>query len=268
MSQDFVTSAEAARMLGVGPTSIKRWADSGLLPCVRTPGKHRRFVRYEVERFLAVRGGTTGPDVDQIHAWIGLLGTNTGSYEVHSALMRERARQGSWCAVAEVLGIVLTELGRRWAAGEISVLQEHAATEQLSRGIARACESLPTEGSNDRCLLATAKDDEHTLPLALCELCLREAGWAPLWAGRAAPIDEILALIARREVRMVAISASAAMTDAASLRAQAQVLAKACKAANVTLVLGGSGAWPDDSSLGLRIRDFRSFHATLAALSK
>jgi len=266
VSQDFVTSAEAARMLGVGPTSIKRWSDSGLLPCVRTPGKHRRFLRQEVESFLIERGGSSGPDPDQVNAWIGLLGTNTGSYEVHSALLRERSRQGSWWQTAQVLASVLAELGRRWQAGEISVLQEHAASEHLARGLARVCESLPTENGADRCLLATAVGDEHTLPLSLCEICLREAGWTPVWAGRGAPSSEILALIARRELRMVALSASIAASDAARLRAQAEPIARACQANGVTLVLGGEGAWPED--LGLRQRDFREFHASLTELAR
>lgn len=268
MINDFVTSAEAAEILGVGPTSIKRWADSGLLPCVRTPGKHRRFVRQEVERFLVERGGSNGPDPDQVNAWIGLLGTNSGSYEVHSALMRERSRQGSWWQVSEVLASVLAELGRRWQAGEITVLQEHAASEQLARGLARACEALPTAEGANRCLLATAEGDDHTLALSLCELCLREADWTPVWAGRASPSNEILSLIAKREVRMVALSASIAVRDAQALRSQAEATAKACKANGVSLVLGGEGPWPEADGLGLRLKSFREFHTTLTELAR
>jgi excisionase family DNA binding protein len=268
LSQEFVTSAEAARMLGVGPTSIKRWADSGLLTCARTPGKHRRFVRRDVERFLIERGGSSGPDPDQINAWIGLLGTNSGCYEVHSALMRERSRQGSWWQVAEVLANVLSELGRRWQAGEITVLQEHAASEQLARGLARACEALPSADGAARCLLATVEGDYHTLCLSLGELCLREAGWRPVWAGRASPVSEILALIAQRELRMVALSASIGMNNAARLSEQATAVASACKAHGVVLVLGGEGAWPEGSDLGLRPANFREFHETLTQLAR
>jgi photoactive yellow protein len=46
-------------LLGVGTTSIKRWADDGTLPCVKTAGGHRRFLRSEVLRLLAV--GTEPP---------------------------------------------------------------------------------------------------------------------------------------------------------------------------------------------------------------
>src|ERR1051325_8674833 len=38
-----LTSKEAARVLGVSEASVKRWADSGLLPMEKTAGGHRRF---------------------------------------------------------------------------------------------------------------------------------------------------------------------------------------------------------------------------------
>jgi len=43
----------AARYLGVHPTTLRRWADQGDLPCLRTPGGHRRFARNDLDAFLA-----------------------------------------------------------------------------------------------------------------------------------------------------------------------------------------------------------------------
>lgn len=34
---------EVARLLGVNPKTVARWAKSGQLPCIRTLGGHRRF---------------------------------------------------------------------------------------------------------------------------------------------------------------------------------------------------------------------------------
>ncbi|MCO4771930.1 MAG: helix-turn-helix domain-containing protein [Deltaproteobacteria bacterium] len=52
MNDDLITTRAAAALLGVGTTSIKRWADDGTLVCVRTAGGHRRFRRGEVLRLL------------------------------------------------------------------------------------------------------------------------------------------------------------------------------------------------------------------------
>jgi excisionase family DNA binding protein len=45
---------EAAAVLGVGTSTIVRWAEHGLLTDVRTLGGHRRYVEREV-RALALR---------------------------------------------------------------------------------------------------------------------------------------------------------------------------------------------------------------------
>ncbi len=39
---------QAARILGVTPITARRWTEAGLLPCVRTPGGHRRIAREDV----------------------------------------------------------------------------------------------------------------------------------------------------------------------------------------------------------------------------
>lgn len=38
-----LTTAQAAQRLGLSRTTIVRWANAGALPCIRTPGGHRRF---------------------------------------------------------------------------------------------------------------------------------------------------------------------------------------------------------------------------------
>lgn len=48
---DHLGTGDAAALLGgVDPTTVARWADTGVLPFFRTPGGHRRFRRADVER--------------------------------------------------------------------------------------------------------------------------------------------------------------------------------------------------------------------------
>ena len=53
-----LTTREAADILGVGPTTVKRWSDEGKLPALKTAGGHRRYREGDV---LAMRnrGDTT-----------------------------------------------------------------------------------------------------------------------------------------------------------------------------------------------------------------
>ena len=52
VTDDLITTRAAASLLGVGTTSVKRWADEGTLPCVKTAGGHRRFRRSDVMALL------------------------------------------------------------------------------------------------------------------------------------------------------------------------------------------------------------------------
>ncbi len=47
-----LTTREAAELLGVGPTTVKRWCDEGKLPALKTAGGHRRYREADV---LAMR---------------------------------------------------------------------------------------------------------------------------------------------------------------------------------------------------------------------
>ena len=49
---DWLTLGEAARYLGVAPSSLRKWADSGRLGTFRTPGGHRRFRKGDLDEFL------------------------------------------------------------------------------------------------------------------------------------------------------------------------------------------------------------------------
>ncbi len=48
--EEYLTSGEAARLLGVSPRTISRWADEGRIACIVTAGGHRRFTRCVVEQ--------------------------------------------------------------------------------------------------------------------------------------------------------------------------------------------------------------------------
>lgn len=130
------------------------------------------------------------------------------------------------------------------------VIQEHVA----SANLARTGERLRIRRAAPRALLLTAAGDDHTLGLALAELCLREAGWNSRWVGRRAPLDQAVVYIGEGHAGLVAVSASIYSTDGPSLAAR---LGAACRAHGAQLILGGEGAWPDPPPHGLRVRSFR-----------
>lgn len=57
MKDEWLSLGEAAETLGVHPSTVRSWADQGLLPAHRTPGGHRRFRKQDVEMQLKMKHG-------------------------------------------------------------------------------------------------------------------------------------------------------------------------------------------------------------------
>jgi excisionase family DNA binding protein len=52
---EWLNLSAAAALLGVHPSTLRAWSDRGDIPTHRTPGKHRRFRRSDVETWAASR---------------------------------------------------------------------------------------------------------------------------------------------------------------------------------------------------------------------
>jgi excisionase family DNA binding protein len=52
---DWLNLSAAAALLGVHPSTLRAWADRGDIPAHRTPGKHRRFRRADIENWADSR---------------------------------------------------------------------------------------------------------------------------------------------------------------------------------------------------------------------
>lgn len=49
---ELLTPGEVAQLLRVDPKTVTRWAATGKIASVRTPGGHRRFWRSDVARLM------------------------------------------------------------------------------------------------------------------------------------------------------------------------------------------------------------------------
>jgi excisionase family DNA binding protein len=260
---ELLSTNEAAHLLGVGPSSVKRWADEGLLPCVRTAGGHRRFERSAILEHLQRTRGQTSEDGLSPQRFLD----DTEGLESIAALMSLRGRLGSWWAVANRLGEFVEQVGRAWSEGELSVIEEHIISERLARAVQACARFLPTSDSQPKCLLVLAEGEEHQLGLYFAELVLREAGWQAVWVGRKTPLDDLEEALASRPVQAIAVSASSYLCDEKEMKRQLKLLATRAEEASVPLFVGGKGAWPVAPSYGKRLDNFEDFHRELLAIA-
>ena len=253
---DLITTPEAARLLGVGPTTLKRWVDQGRLSCVTTPGGHRRFTRNDVERMRLALGGEL--DDFAVRCLQHML-TEDSAYGLQATLIEMRGHLGSWWQVSNRLGTVLTDLGQRWEAGECSIGQEHVASRRMQEALSACGATLPSPPGEPLCVLAAAEDELHTLGLSLAELCLREAGFTCLWLGGPTPTSVLIETIEGHSPAIVAMSASSWSSDADLLLRHYNEIARACRRSGAVLVLGGAGNWPKRPAYGHRVESFTEF---------
>jgi excisionase family DNA binding protein len=251
-----LSSAAVARMLNVNASSVKRWADEGKLPCMRTPGGHRRFQMRHVDAFrsshLSHQEGLWQDQLSQL-----LIQGRQG--EAESLLLTKRAELGQWQDVGDTVGHMLQSLGARWAEGQLSISEEHVATECLMRCITRILFLFPRRQDSPVCALASAPGDEHTLGLALSELVLAENGWNGMWLGRMCPLETLVDVAKSPNISMLALSASAFSSTPTVLGDVVRTLGPTCMAHSTHLVLGGHGQWPENVFDSIRIQTFSEF---------
>jgi len=263
---EYMTSTQVAELLGVGPTSIKRWADAGLIPCVRTAGQHRRFEKRVVEAFVE-RQRTGGPTVDEhvgLGQWIELLAGRCDPQIVHAQLLGERAKRGSWLAVAQALGDVVTEVGHRWECGLVSIAEEHILTTRLQRALAYLSQTLPSRPDAPYAMLAVPEGEVHTLGLSLVEICIRELGWNTEWLGANLPTREIALRMSMYPAEALVLSASPSLDRTPEFEHQILTLGEACEQNGATLLIGGRGLGRHEPSAGTVLADLEELHAWFA----
>lgn len=67
ISEKLLTPGEVAHMFRVDPKTVTRWASSGRIGSIRTPGGHRRFRESEVQSLLAELTEEPRPGPDNPH---------------------------------------------------------------------------------------------------------------------------------------------------------------------------------------------------------
>jgi excisionase family DNA binding protein len=115
----------ASRLVGVGPETLRRWADSGKVESYTTPGGHRRFLRSSLESMVnAPRRHRYG-----VERLAGSAGTISG--EIHRRMQRGGFAGQPWYAR---LSAAQRDEFRRWGQRTFQLVLEYvAATRRAER---------------------------------------------------------------------------------------------------------------------------------------
>ena len=269
------TSAEAAEAFRVGVSSIKRWTDEGELESIRTPGGHRRYTLPALYRFASIRGLATDllppleqtelfepiPPPAEITLYEALVGGDAEAVrQLVTPHVESLVQRASF--LDRVVGDSLREIGRRWERGDLSVEEEHRASEIIAEAVDRLRPRIAREGP--LAVLACPPAEAHDLPLRLVRLVFEWSGWRTELLGAELPWAEARHAVDRATPRILAFSARSSEPfhhdDFAALLDH-------CTAQQIAVITGGEWARGGQATERgyLRFRSLRGFEKWLRA---
>ncbi|MEO8875988.1 MAG: MerR family transcriptional regulator [Polyangiaceae bacterium] len=140
-----------------------------------------------------------------------------------------------------VLTPALHEIGRRWHEGELSVAQEHLASQRLSTVLRDLLRLSPGADSDARVLLACFAEDDHELGLLGTAIRFSSWGFRPIFLGARTPPGAIRSAIGAVSPALVALSVTVTPHPARA-RELVDEYAVACE--GVPWLVGGGGVKP------------------------
>ena len=110
----------------------------------------------------------------------------------------------------DIIAPALWYVGELWERGEISIADEHLATEITIRVLAlqREARRLERARSDNRVMLATPAGEQHVVALRMAADLLREAGYGLMMLGADVPSGALAASACRHEPSVICLSAT------------------------------------------------------------
>jgi methanogenic corrinoid protein MtbC1 len=245
--------AALTRRTGVAPDTIRKWEQRyGVLRPARTPGGQRRYTEIDVARVewlkariaegfrigeaaaLLCPTSVAPANGDELRQAV-VAGARASDVEaVTAAVEQALLTLDEDDAFGAVLGPALVEIGELWAAGELSVAQEHLASGAVRAALLRL---LADHRGSVRgvAVLACAPGERHEIGLLMVAVQLRAQGWQVAYLGPDTPAADAVALAC--DLSASAILFSAAREEAAT--ALAAALADAAVPDRIRVLVGG-----------------------------
>lgn len=220
------STREVAQIWNVSESTIKRWSDSGDLPCRRTPGGHRRFSLRDLRSFQSQRGfeatGVLEPsswedaetenalnrkDFGRIRDQVFHLAVHNQSLSVQDLLERLYLR-----------GLPLVELYDRVLLPVLNTCPERLSKEALGDGHARIVASNLEEAMsclfpqtirrcpNGRLGLCATTDHKPSLWVRAVSRVLQSEGWECLNLGSSVNFGSMAEVVQAEPVNLVCLT--------------------------------------------------------------
>jgi len=251
----YISTADVARALGVGVSTVKRWVDEGILPAHKTAGGHRKLLLSDVLRlaresdfprldlsglqFVAESKGSLEPDV-LLQKLLAAL--RRGECDAVRSLIHGAYQSGIAIETLAdfVIAPAMRQLGHEWEIGRIEVLHEHRATQICTAALYELKGVLEARAERDRPLAVGGSPelDYHGLASLLAEMVLLDAGWRVIDLGQHTPIISFRQALLELRPRLLWISLCH-LVDRDRFLAEYRELYQEAERVGVAVAIGG-----------------------------
>jgi DNA-binding transcriptional MerR regulator len=262
MAVGYLRIGELARRTGVSPEVLRAWEQRyGLLHPDRSAGGFRLYSDLDERRVRRVRelmgaglsageaarraldAAAQGEPRDGGASAPTLLGDRTGDLadaldrfdgvSAHRALDDLLAAFSVETVLRDAVLPYLRELGERWERGEVSIAQEHFASNLIRGrllGLAREWDARAGPGL----VLACPPGERHDLPLVVFGIVAARAGWRVTFLGADTPFETLEQAVGSARPALVVLS----VADPARIDANAGAIERL--AGDVPVSIGGN----------------------------
>ena len=208
-SPSLISPRQLAQAIGASESSLKRWADDGLLRVSKTAGGHRRIRVTEAIRFIRERKiEVVQPAAIGLSPSLALAnetGSNANSVEHFTELLLSEEPQRAetyleslYLAGESVATLgdgpiqgALETIGEIWRHRSDGILLEHRATDTCLRALIRIRMLFEPEPNAPRAVGGSIPDDPYLLPPMLASIVAAENGLRTMNMGPDNPFPTI-----------------------------------------------------------------------------
>lgn len=252
-----LSTAAAARLLGVSVSTVKRWVDQQLLPAERTAGGHRKI---RVADLLRLQSNETAalpapavrraarpkrreePPPDAL--WAALRAGDQAGVRLSIAA----AHQAGWpmARIAdELIAPAVNRLGHEWQNGTLDVFHEHRGSQMCAEVLHELRGVLLGSADSARPLAlgGTPAGDFYYVSSLLAEMVLLESGWRTVNLGPNTPLASFGRAVAELKPRLLWLSVHF-VKDGRQFVTELRRLQAAVRRVGTTLIMGGPAIGP------------------------
>lgn len=277
--ENLLTIGELSKLTGITTFTLRMWEKRyGAPKSQRLPSGHRRYPREEVPRLRAIAKaldsgyraskvvcGTmeelqkllgvklplsekaSSSDMDEsfsssqikIEQWIEALHRFDENI-LTQGFFEEWGKNGPLDFILNFAAPFVYQVGKGWETGELTVSQEHFASERLEHFLSGMWRRMNERKEGPVVLLTTLPGDPHRLGIQMCAAVTALTEARVIYLGPDTPSEDILSAVKKSQADVLCISISPTM-DPVEVEGHLLMINENLKK-KVDLVVGGNGA--------------------------